>query len=102
MSDTRAVNSFVFAEMMFVCVVTTASATALAAFLTVSSSGKSAEEQPGDRLLGSRLVKASTKFFARPKSGELDSIAFVRSVMLVLRSSQFAGVGYVVAGGDAS
>ena len=93
MSDTRAVNSFVFAEMMFVCVVTTASATALAAFLTVSSSGKSAEEQPGDRLLGSRLVRVSTRLFARLKSGVLESITLVRSVNLVLRSSQLTGVG---------
>ena len=67
----------------------------MAASLALLRSGTSDEEQAGDKLLPLRLVRIATMAVALAMlySEEPESIAFVRSVKVELRSLQLAGVG---------
>ena len=80
-------------EIKLVCAVTTASALLLAAILALLRSATSDEEQGFDKPV--RLVRIATMTVALVMlySEELESIAFVRSYMVDLRSLQLAGVG---------
>jgi hypothetical protein len=92
-SNTRAFNSSVFAEIKLVCAVTTASALFLAASLALFRMSKSDEEHGGSE--SGKLVRIATMAVALAVlySEELESIALVRSDMVDLRSLQSAGVG---------
>ena len=59
-SCTRELNSLIFAEIMFVCIITKVLAFSIATFLAVFRSERSVEEHPGDKVLGFRLVRIAT------------------------------------------
>jgi len=92
-SNTRAFNSSVFVEIKLVCSVTTASALFLATSLALSRSAKSDVEQPGLKVMSVDRIATMATALAVLYSEELESIAFVRSVIVDLISLQLAGVG---------